>query len=70
MQSDLSRRGFLGAAGAAAAVGAVAEAGAAGTEATLWNNAKDDIAQDAAGIATAKNLGRRVAEVARLLAPK
>jgi hypothetical protein len=51
-------------------VGAVAEAGAAGTEATLWNNAKDDIAQDAAGIATAKNLGRRVAEVARLLAPK
>jgi multimeric flavodoxin WrbA len=38
--------------------------------ATLWNNAKDDIMQDAAGIATAKNLGRRVAEVARLLAPK
>ena len=37
--------------------------------ATLWNNAKDDIMQDAAGIATAKNLGRRVAEVARMLAP-
>jgi multimeric flavodoxin WrbA len=36
--------------------------------ATLWNNAKDDITQDAPGIATAKNLGRRVAEVARLLA--
>jgi len=36
--------------------------------ATLWNNAKDDITQDAPGIATAKNLGRRVAEVARLIA--
>jgi multimeric flavodoxin WrbA len=31
--------------------------------ATLWNQ-KDDIAQDEFGIATAKNLGRRVAEVA------
>jgi len=35
--------------------------------ATLWNN-KDDISQDELGIATAKNLGRRVAEVARRLA--
>jgi multimeric flavodoxin WrbA len=35
--------------------------------ATLWNNAKDDIMQDAAGLATAKNLGRRVAEIAKLL---
>lgn len=35
--------------------------------ATLWNN-KDDISQDEPGIATAKNLGRRVAEVARLVA--
>jgi multimeric flavodoxin WrbA len=31
--------------------------------ATLWNQ-KDDIAQDEFGVATAKNLGRRVAEVA------
>lgn len=31
--------------------------------ATLWNQ-KDDIAQDELGVATAKNLGRRVAEVA------
>ena len=36
--------------------------------ATLWNNAKDDIAKDAPGVATAKNLGRRVAEVALRLA--
>jgi multimeric flavodoxin WrbA len=36
--------------------------------ATLWNNAKDDIMQDAPGLATAKDLGRRVAEVARLIA--
>lgn len=35
--------------------------------ATLWNNAKDDIQQDEFGISTAKNLGRRVAEVARLV---
>jgi multimeric flavodoxin WrbA len=33
----------------------------------LWNNWKDDILQDEAGIATAKNLGRRVAEIARIL---
>jgi multimeric flavodoxin WrbA len=32
--------------------------------AALWNHWKDDILQDADGIATAKNLGRRVAEVA------
>ena len=31
--------------------------------ATLWNFANDDIAQDEIGLATAKNLGRRVAEV-------
>jgi multimeric flavodoxin WrbA len=36
--------------------------------ATLWNNGKDDISQDEPGIATAKNLGRRVAEVARRVA--
>jgi len=36
--------------------------------ATLWNNGKDDIGQEEPGIATAKNLGRRVAEVARRLA--
>lgn len=35
--------------------------------ATLWNNSKDDILKDEPGIATAKNLGRRVAEVARLI---
>jgi len=35
--------------------------------ATLWNNYKDDILKDEPGIATAKNLGRRVAEVARLI---
>ncbi len=33
--------------------------------ATLWNNWKDDILQDELGISTAKNLGRRVAEVAK-----
>jgi multimeric flavodoxin WrbA len=32
--------------------------------ATLWNSANDDISGDALGLATAKNLGRRVAEVA------
>jgi multimeric flavodoxin WrbA len=32
--------------------------------ATLWNNGKDDVSHDEPGIATAKNLGRRVAEVA------
>lgn len=32
--------------------------------ATLWNNAGDDISKDEAGIKTAQNLGRRVAEVA------
>lgn len=37
------------------------------TGATLWNNAKDDILKDEPGIATAKNLGRRVAEVARIV---
>ncbi len=36
--------------------------------ATLWNNGKDDISHDEPGIATAKNLGRRVAEVARRMA--
>jgi len=38
--------------------------------ATLWNNAKDDITQDETGVATAKGLGRRVAEVALRLAGK
>jgi len=38
--------------------------------ATLWNNAKDDIAQDESGVATAKGLGRRVAEVALRMAGK
>ncbi len=32
--------------------------------AALWNNANDDITADKAGIAAARNLGRRVAEVA------
>jgi len=32
--------------------------------ATLWNNAGDDISQDEDGMATAVNLGRRVAETA------
>jgi len=36
--------------------------------ATLWNNAKDDIAQDQWGMTIAKNLGRRVAEVALKMA--
>jgi len=36
--------------------------------ATLWNNGKDDVSHDEPGIATAKNLGRRVAEVALRLA--
>jgi len=34
------------------------------TGATLWNDGKDDISRDEFGVATAKNLGRRVAEVA------
>lgn len=32
--------------------------------ATLWNSGKDDISQDEFGLTTARNLGRRVAEVA------
>jgi multimeric flavodoxin WrbA len=32
--------------------------------ATLWNSANDDISGDEVGLSTAKNLGRRVAEVA------
>jgi multimeric flavodoxin WrbA len=36
--------------------------------ATLWNNAKDDITQDEWGCATAKGLGKRVAEVALRMA--
>jgi len=36
--------------------------------ATLWNNWKDDITKDEFGVSTAKNLGRRVAEVALRLA--
>jgi multimeric flavodoxin WrbA len=32
--------------------------------ATLWNNWKDDITKDEFGMQTAKNLGKRVAEVA------
>jgi multimeric flavodoxin WrbA len=32
--------------------------------ATLWNDGTDDISKDEFGVATAKNLGRRVAEVA------
>ncbi len=36
--------------------------------ATLWNNAKDDITQDEFGCATAKGLGKRVAQVALRLA--
>lgn len=40
------------------------------TGATLWNNGQDDIAGDEFGLATAKNLGRRVAEVAALVARK
>jgi hypothetical protein len=34
------------------------------TGATLWNSGKDDISEDEFGLSTAKNLGRRVAEVA------
>ena len=36
--------------------------------ATLWNNAKDDIAKDEFGCATARGLGKRVAEVALRIA--
>jgi multimeric flavodoxin WrbA len=36
--------------------------------AALWNNSQDDIEQDEMGIAVAKNLGRRVAEVALKIA--
>lgn len=35
--------------------------------ATLWNNGKDDISTDELGLATAKDLGRRVAEVAKMV---
>jgi multimeric flavodoxin WrbA len=38
------------------------------TGASLWNHWKDDIAKDEAGMATAKNLGRRVAGMALHLA--
>jgi len=38
--------------------------------ATLWNNTKDDITQDEVGCATARNLGKRVAEVALRMAGK
>jgi multimeric flavodoxin WrbA len=34
------------------------------TGATLWNSGNDDISDDEFGVGTAKNLGRRVAEVA------
>lgn len=37
---------------------------------TLWNNWKDDISQDEVGMATVKNLGKRVAEVALKMASK
>ena len=37
--------------------------------ATLWNNGDDDISDDEFGVTTAKNLGRRVAEVALRLNP-
>jgi multimeric flavodoxin WrbA len=37
--------------------------------ATLWNNGDDDISGDEFGVTTAKNLGRRVAEVALRLNP-
>lgn len=37
------------------------------TGATVWSN-KDDISQDEFGLGTAKNLGRRVAEVALKMA--
>jgi len=38
--------------------------------ATLWNAYNDDITKDEFGIATAKNLGRRVAEIALQLTSK
>jgi multimeric flavodoxin WrbA len=34
------------------------------TGATLWNSGKDDLSEDEFGLGTARNLGRRVAEVA------
>jgi len=37
---------------------------------TLWNNWKDDITQDEVGMATVRNLGKRVAEVALRLAAR
>ena len=37
---------------------------------TLWNHWKDDISQDEDGMATVKNLGKRVAEVALRMAAK
>ena len=36
--------------------------------ATVWNSGRDDISQDEFGVSTAKNLGRRVAEVALKIA--
>ena len=38
------------------------------TGATVWNSGRDDISQDEFGVSTAKNLGRRVAEVALKIA--
>lgn len=38
------------------------------TGATVWNNGTDDVTQDEFGMSTARNLGRRVAEVALRLA--
>ena len=38
------------------------------TGATVWNNGKDDITTDEFGMSTARNLGRRVAEIALRLA--
>jgi multimeric flavodoxin WrbA len=38
------------------------------TGATLWNSGKDDLSEDEFGLGTAKNLGRRVAEVALTMA--
>jgi hypothetical protein len=35
--------------------------------AALWNHWEGDISKDEEGVATAKNLGRRVAEVALML---
>ncbi len=37
---------------------------------TLWNNWKDDISQDEVGMATVKNLGKRVADVALRMAAR